>query len=101
MPKIENNFNDLSPKIWLPFQKSFTLFHNKNTLVRDNLRFFTKPSIEPKPVVSAYGHESFYTTVQEQWLAPRIHYGLRLTRSEAANPEIWNYLALKFDTYYK
>ncbi len=39
------------------------------------------------------------TTVQEQWLAPRIHYGLRLTRSEAANPEIWNYLALKFDTY--
>ena len=39
------------------------------------------------------------TTLQEQWLAPRIHYGLRLTRSEAANPEVWNYLALKFDTY--
>ena len=39
------------------------------------------------------------TTLQEQWLAPRIHYGLRLTRHEASNPEIWNYLALKFDHY--
>ena len=39
------------------------------------------------------------TTLQEQWLAPRIHYGLRITRSEASNPELWNYLALKFDTY--
>ena len=26
------------------------------------------------------------TTLQEQWLAPRIHYGLRLTRHEASNP---------------
>ena len=34
------------------------------------------------------------TTLQEQWLAPRIHYGLRITRSEASNPELWNYLAL-------
>jgi hypothetical protein len=39
------------------------------------------------------------TTLQEQWLAPRIHYGLRLTRYEASNPEVWNYLALKFDHY--
>ena len=28
------------------------------------------------------------TTLQEQWLAPRIHYGLRLTRHEASNPNL-------------
>ncbi len=73
MPKIENNFNDLGPKKWLPFQKSFILYHNKNALVRDNLRFFTKPSIEPKPVVNTYGHEPFSTTVQEQCQNLNIH----------------------------
>ncbi|MEU6067243.1 DUF6339 family protein [Streptomyces sp. NPDC047082] len=31
----------------------------------------------------------------DAWLAPRLHAALRLTRREAANPEIWNYLALR------
>lgn len=28
------------------------------------------------------------------WLAPRLHATLRMTRSEAANDELWNFLAL-------
>lgn len=31
----------------------------------------------------------------DAWLAPRVHAALRLTRREAASPEIWNYLALR------
>lgn len=38
-------------------------------------------------------------TFQEQWIAPRLHYSLRLSRSEASNPQIWNYLGLYFNEY--
>ncbi|WP_329376877.1 DUF6339 family protein [Streptomyces sp. NBC_01351] len=30
----------------------------------------------------------------DAWLAPRLHATLRMTRSEAARPELWNFLAL-------
>ncbi|MFI6941765.1 DUF6339 family protein [Streptomyces sp. NPDC050418] len=33
-------------------------------------------------------------TAADRWLAPRLHATLRLTRAEAADPEIWSYLAL-------
>lgn len=39
------------------------------------------------------------TTLQEQWIAPRLHYALRLTRNEASDPKIWNYLGLFFEDY--
>ena len=37
--------------------------------------------------------------LQEQWIAPRLHSALRLTRDEASNSEIWNYLAIYFSDY--
>lgn len=33
-------------------------------------------------------------TVADAWLAPRLHYALRLTRAEAADSTLWNFLAL-------
>ncbi|MHB9861467.1 DUF6339 family protein [Streptomyces sp. YIM S03343] len=33
-------------------------------------------------------------TQADAWLAPRLHATLRLTRAEAADPALWNYLAL-------
>lgn len=33
-------------------------------------------------------------TVADKWLAPRLHATLRLTRAEAADPELWTFLAL-------
>ncbi|MFC4035744.1 DUF6339 family protein [Streptomyces polygonati] len=33
-------------------------------------------------------------TGADAWLAPRLHATLRMTRGEAARPEIWNFLAL-------
>ena len=36
---------------------------------------------------------------QEKWIAPRLHNALRLTRQEAAQADIWNYLALYFSDY--
>ncbi|MFJ2632077.1 DUF6339 family protein [Streptomyces sp. NPDC087422] len=33
-------------------------------------------------------------TAADAWLAPRLHATLRMTRAEAARPEIWNFLAL-------
>ena len=37
--------------------------------------------------------------LQEQWIAPRLHNSLRLTRHEAGQADIWNYLALYFSDY--
>tara|TARA_B100002019_G_scaffold268995_1_gene261418 strand:- start:318 stop:1394 length:1077 start_codon:yes stop_codon:yes gene_type:complete len=36
---------------------------------------------------------------QEKWIAPRLHNALRLTRHEASQADIWNYLALYFSDY--
>ena len=63
MAIIENNFNDLGPKEWLPFQKSFTVFDDLDSLVLSNLRFFTKPSLEPKQNVLSFGSEIFNAAI--------------------------------------
>lgn len=35
----------------------------------------------------------------DRWLAPRIHYALRLTRTEASDPGTWLWVALRFNEY--
>lgn len=62
MTKIENKFNNLGPKEWLPFQKSFTIYDTMDLLIESNLRFFTKPSVRPKPNVLAFGSTDFLST---------------------------------------
>ncbi|MFJ3160347.1 DUF6339 family protein [Streptomyces kanasensis] len=39
-------------------------------------------------------HEGLKVTQADAWLAPRLHAVLRLTRREAADPGLWNHLAL-------
>ncbi|GHD99472.1 DUF6339 family protein [Streptomyces alanosinicus] len=41
-----------------------------------------------------YMHKDHSPTQADAWLAPRLHAVLRLTRAEAADPALWNYLAL-------
>ncbi|MFJ9829451.1 DUF6339 family protein [Streptomyces sp. NPDC101160] len=41
-----------------------------------------------------YIHCDERPTQADAWLAPRLHAILRLTRAEAADPALWNYLAL-------
>ncbi|MFJ6250418.1 MULTISPECIES: DUF6339 family protein [unclassified Streptomyces] len=41
-----------------------------------------------------YIHRDEQPTKVDPWLAPRLHAILRLTRAEAADPALWNYLAL-------
>ncbi|MFF0723207.1 DUF6339 family protein [Streptomyces sp. NPDC004134] len=38
--------------------------------------------------------EGLRPTQADAWLAPRLHAALRLSRKEAADPALWNYLAL-------
>lgn len=38
-------------------------------------------------------------SVSDRWLAPRVHYALRLTRAEAADKGIWLWLALRYHEY--
>ena len=45
---MENRFNNLTSKEWLPFQKSWFIFDNKFNLIEKNLRFFTKASAQKK-----------------------------------------------------
>jgi len=66
LPNIDNKFNNLGSKEWLPFQKSFTRYAEKESLIRDNLRFFTKPSLHYKPNVRVFGSEQYKITVQKQ-----------------------------------
>jgi DNA modification methylase len=47
---MENRFNALTSKEWLPFQKSWSVVESDEALIKDNLRFFTMPSIEPQVV---------------------------------------------------
>jgi hypothetical protein len=39
-------------------------------------------------------HEDSGRTQADSWLAPRLHATLRLTRSQAADPALWNFLAM-------
>ncbi|MEU7123207.1 DUF6339 family protein [Streptomyces zaomyceticus] len=41
-----------------------------------------------------YIHRGERPTQADAWLAPRLHAILRLTRAEAADPALWNYLSL-------
>lgn len=41
-----------------------------------------------------YTYRDHKPTQVDAWLAPRLHAVLRLTRAEAADPALWNYLAL-------
>lgn len=38
-------------------------------------------------------------TVSDRWLAPRIHYALRLFRAEAADRGMWQWIALRYSWY--
>ena len=77
---MENKFNNIKSKEWLPFQKSFTLYAGKESLIRDNLRFFTKPSLHYKPNVGVFGNEQYKITVQkhcEDLIVSYIKYWLK------------------------
>ena len=47
---MENRFNNLTSKEWLPFQKSWSIVDSDDSLFRDNLRFFTLSGLEPRTV---------------------------------------------------
>jgi hypothetical protein len=38
-------------------------------------------------------------TAGDRWLAPRLHYALRLTRAEAGDRELWSWLAVRYSDY--
>ena len=54
---FRNRFNNLSSKEWLPFQKSWFIFKDIETLYDENIRFFIKEDHEEcAPVFAFYGH---------------------------------------------
>ena len=57
MPKrvFENRFNDLGSKEYLKFQKSWFYFHDKQTLFRENVRFFSKHDGINQPKIVYFG----------------------------------------------
>jgi len=77
MTKTENKFNDLGPKEWLPFQKSFTIFENMEKLIETNIDFFTKSSIKPKQIVDSIGTKEFKSLFKNKAKSLKLEYGLR------------------------
>ena len=72
--------------------ESYSVVHIRNSNYKQiELDFLNKLFIEAlknekKFIEKSSSSALQATTLQEQWLAPRIHYGLRITRSEASNP---------------
>lgn len=60
---MENRFNALTSKEWLPFQKSWSVVDSDETLIRDNLRFFTMPSVEPRTVYYSGPNSSEFAAI--------------------------------------
>lgn len=58
----------------------------------DSVRWSTEPVREL--VEEAMSRFDTARTDADAWLAPRLHATLRMTRGEAANPGLWNFLAL-------
>ncbi len=58
--------------------------------------FWRNVDLEPFRKILEKAMEKFAAdpTASDSWLAPRIHATLRLTRREAADPRVWDYLAL-------
>lgn len=55
---MKNRFNNITSKEWLPFQKSWFLYSDYESLIRSNIRFFVKfdnPGLAPN--VLFYGQE--------------------------------------------
>ena len=76
MTKTENKFNDLGPKEWLPFQKSFTIFENMEKLIEKNIDFFTKASLNPKQTISSIGTNQFKSLFKDKAEALKLKYEL-------------------------
>jgi DNA modification methylase len=55
---MKNKFNALSSKEWLPFQKSWFRYKNREELYRENIRFFTKAGIHEETIYY-YGPEGY------------------------------------------
>jgi hypothetical protein len=62
---MENRFNNLTSKEWLPFQKSWSIVESDESLLRDNLRFFTLSSLEPRSVFYSGPNRQQFQTIAE------------------------------------
>ncbi len=62
---MENRFNNLTSKEWLPFQKSWSIVESDESLFRDNLRFFTLSSLEPRSVFYSGPHRIQFQSIAE------------------------------------
>lgn len=59
---MKNRFNNITSKEWLPFQKSWFIYQDYESLIRANIRFFVKfdnPELDPN--VLFYGKEGHET----------------------------------------
>ena len=58
--------------------------------------FARSVDLEPFRTIVEKAMERFAAdpTASDSWLAPRVHATLRLTRREAADPRVWDYLAV-------
>ncbi|HSK12110.1 MAG TPA: hypothetical protein VK907_02790, partial [Phnomibacter sp.] len=60
---MQNRFNRLGSKEWLPFQKSWFRYQDLPTLYRSNLRFFCKADAGGSQVVYMGPHRNIFEQV--------------------------------------
>ncbi|MGA5165236.1 MULTISPECIES: DUF6339 family protein [Streptomyces] len=85
----------ITPRVLQGFETlSFSSFKGKaEEPLDDTARWYSAPVIELLTEAKRRFSESA-PTASDAWLAPRLHCTLRLTRAEASDTGIWNFLAL-------
>ncbi|MFD3520568.1 DUF6339 family protein [Streptomyces sp. NPDC058653] len=85
----------ITPGVLQGYEKlSFSSFKGK---IEDPIDDTVRWDAEPIRELLAEAQRRFAdgpSTASDAWLAPRLHYILRLTRSEASESGLWNFLAL-------
>lgn len=68
---MENRFNQLTSKEWLPFQKSWFRYQDERKLYEENIRFFTKSqTLKQKVFYSGINKDLFVSLCEENNLVP-------------------------------
>ncbi|MGW6303702.1 DUF6339 family protein [Streptomyces niveus] len=85
----------ITPGVLQGFEKlSFSSFKDKAEEPLDSTARWDAEPVAQLVAEARRRFEDSSPTASDAWLAPRLHYTLRLTRSEAADTTLWNFLAL-------
>ncbi|MFD3439620.1 DUF6339 family protein [Streptomyces sp. NPDC058685] len=85
----------ITPRVLRGYETlSFSTFRGKIEGPADDIARWESEPVRELLVEARRRFAGSTPTASDAWLAPRLHYTLRLTRAEASDSTLWNFLAL-------